>query len=90
MCGCSEHLGRTIINELYDCDVETMFQLIFTNTDFIKDFFKGEKQFSEWSSQPEVSLLAMHVAVLPTTFGGKSCDFSNKNLEIFQYKHGPM
>jgi len=47
VCGCSEHLGRTIINELYDCDVETVFQLIFTDTEFIRKFFKGEKKFSE-------------------------------------------
>ncbi|XP_064394347.1 protein Aster-B-like [Halichondria panicea] len=58
-CGCSEHLGRTIINELYNCDVETIFQLIFTDNEFIRNFFKSQKQFNivigEWQSQSDSS-----------------------------------
>ena len=49
-CGCSEHVGRTIINDVYSCDVETMFKLIFTDSDFMRNFYKSENATSElWS-----------------------------------------
>ena len=46
-CGCSEHVGRTIINDVYSCDVETMFKLIFTDSDFMRNFYKLENATSE-------------------------------------------
>ena len=36
-CGCSEHVGRTIINDMYSCDAETMFKLIFTDSGFMRN-----------------------------------------------------
>lgn len=47
-CGCSEHVGRTIINDVYTCDVETMFKLIFTDSDFMRNFYKSESATSEY------------------------------------------
>ena len=46
-CGCFEHVGRTIINDVYLCDVETMFKLIFTDSDFMRNFYKLENATSE-------------------------------------------
>ena len=46
-CNCSEHVGRTILNVVYDTDVETIFRLLFTDSDFIRNFNKAEKTISE-------------------------------------------
>ena len=48
-CGCTEHVGRTIINEVYNAEVETIFQLIFTDSDFIRSFLKSRKTTSKFT-----------------------------------------
>lgn len=45
-CGCTEHNGRTILNEVYNSDVETTFQLLFTDSDFFRGFLKARKTTS--------------------------------------------
>ena len=47
-CGCTEHNGRTILNEIYNTDVEHIFQLLFTDSDFFRDLLKARKTTSEW------------------------------------------
>ena len=49
-CGCSEHIGRTLLNDIYNSDVETIFRLLFTDSDFIRNFNKAEKTISELMS----------------------------------------
>lgn len=46
-CGCTEHNGRTILNEIYNTDVEHIFQLLFTDSDFFRDLLKARKTTSE-------------------------------------------
>ncbi|KAL5499935.1 hypothetical protein EMCRGX_G011409 [Ephydatia muelleri] len=54
-CGCSEHLGRTVLNDVYNASVETMFQLLLTDSSFYREFMKARKavniEVGEW--QPE-------------------------------------
>ena len=45
-CGCSEHTGRTILNDIYHGEVETVFQLLFTDSDFYRSFLKSRKTTS--------------------------------------------
>lgn len=56
-CGCSEHTGRTILNDVYNAEVEIIFQLLFTDSDFYRSFLKARKttnvEIGEWSAQPD-------------------------------------
>ncbi|XP_019852961.1 PREDICTED: GRAM domain-containing protein 1B-like [Amphimedon queenslandica] len=58
-CGCTEHNGRTILNEIYNTDVEHIFQLLFTGSDFFRDLFKARKttnlEVGEWTTQADNS-----------------------------------
>ena len=47
-CGCSEHLGRTVLNDVYNASVETMFQLLLTDSSFYREFMKARKAVSEY------------------------------------------
>ena len=46
-CECSEHTGRTLLNEIYNGEVETIFQLLFTDSDFYKSFLKSRNTTSK-------------------------------------------
>ena len=46
-CGCSEHIGRTLLNDVYNAEVEIIFQLLFTDSDFYRSFLKARKTTSE-------------------------------------------
>ena len=46
-CECSEHTGRTLLNEIYNGEVETIFQLIFTDSDFYRSFLKSRNTTSK-------------------------------------------
>ncbi len=54
-CGCAEHIGRTMLNDVYSTDVETVFRLLFTDSDFIRKFNKAEKTISKTASVVESS-----------------------------------
>jgi hypothetical protein len=76
-CGCSEHVGRTIINDVYATDVETIFQLLFTDANFFRDFLKARNTINidigEWQEQTDSSRLRdlNYTVALNYSFGPK-------------------
>jgi hypothetical protein len=60
-CGCEDHVGMTIINDIYNCEVETIFQLLFTDSDFYRSFLKSRKttniEIGDWSTQADSTRL---------------------------------
>ncbi|CAI8027733.1 Protein Aster-B [Geodia barretti] len=76
-CGCSEHVGRTIINDVYTADVETIFQLLFTDANFFRDFLMARNTINidigEWQEQTDSSKLRdlNYTVALNYSFGPK-------------------
>jgi hypothetical protein len=76
-CGCLEHVGRTIINDMYAADVETIFQLLFIDPNFFRDFLKARNtiniDMSEWQEQADGSKLRdlNYTVALNYSFGPK-------------------
>ncbi|XP_065901985.1 protein Aster-A-like isoform X3 [Dysidea avara] len=92
-CGCSEHTGNLILNEAYNCDVESLFQMLFTDHEFIRAFLKGRRtvnlEFGEWVSQPDNSKLRdiKYTLSLNYSFGPK---FSPSTEHQIYSKEGQM
>lgn len=42
-----------MLNDIYNTDVETIFRLLFTDSDFIRNFYKAEKTVSKWRRERE-------------------------------------
>jgi hypothetical protein len=57
LCGCDDHDGCLVINDVFNVNVEVMFQMLFTDSEFMREFLKSRNvsniEFGQWQDLAE-------------------------------------